>query len=216
MLEYRLCLLLQLWCLTVIYLYVRVSSFSPSTIVMFWRSCICMLEYRLCLLLQLWCLTVMYLYVRVSFLPPSTIVMFDGHVFCMLEYRLCLLLQLWCLTVMYLYVGVSSLPLSTIVMFDGHAFVSWGIVFASFNNCDVWRSCICMLEYCLCLLLLYHIILYTSHWSKIQLPLWITATTRRSLNHVGIYYLFKYTFKSFTKEMAAMYGMWYIKVKLCK
>jgi hypothetical protein len=172
MLEYRLCLLLQLWCLT---------------------SCICMLEYWLCLLLQLWCLTVMYLYVgvstlspstivmfdvmylyvRVSSLPPSTIVMFDGHVFvcwsivfvsfyncdvwrsciCMLEYRICLLLQLWCLTVMYLYVRVSTLSPYTIVMFDGHVFVSWSIDFVSFYNCDVWRSCICMLEYRLCLLL---------------------------------------------------------------
>ena len=133
-----------------------------------------MLEYRLCLPLQLWCLTVMYLYVRVSSLSPSTILMFDGHVFvcwsivfvslyncdiwrwciCMLEYRLCLLLQLWCLTVMYLYVRVSSsLSASTIVMFDGHIFVCWSIVFASFHNCDVWRSCICMLEYRLCLLL---------------------------------------------------------------
>ena len=132
-----------------------------------------MLEYRLCLLLQFWCLTVMYFYVRVSTLPPSTIVMFDGHVFvclsivfdslyncdiwrsciCMLEYRLCLLPQLWCLTVMYLYVGVSSLPPSTIVMFDGHVFVCWSIDFASFYNCDVWRSRICMLEYRLCLLL---------------------------------------------------------------
>jgi hypothetical protein len=138
-----------------------------------WRSCICMLEYRLCLLLQLWCLTVMYLYVGVSSLSPSIIVMFDGHVFvcwsivfisfyncdvwrsciCMLEYRLCLLLQLWCLTVMYLYVGVSTLPPSIIVMFDGHVFVCWSIDFASFYNCDVWRSCICMLEYRLCLLL---------------------------------------------------------------
>ena len=172
MLEYRLCLLLQLWCLTVMYLYVRVSSLS---------------------LLQLWCLTVMYLYVGVSSLSSSTIVMFDGHVFvcwsivfasfyncdvwrsciCMLEYRLCLLLQLWCVTVMYLYGGVSSLSLlqlwcltvmyiyvrvsslspSTIVMFDGHVFVCWSIVFVSFYNCDVWRSCICMLEYRLCLLL---------------------------------------------------------------
>ena len=35
MLKYRLCLLLQLLCLTVMYLYVRVSSLSPSTIVMF-------------------------------------------------------------------------------------------------------------------------------------------------------------------------------------
>jgi hypothetical protein len=132
-----------------------------------WRSCICMLEYRLCLLLQLWWLTVMYLYVRVSYVPPSTIVMFDGHVFvcrsidfasfyncddwrsciCMLEYRLCLLLQLWCLTVMYLYVRASSLLPSTIVMFDGHVFVCWSIVFVSSYNCDVWRSCICMLEY---------------------------------------------------------------------
>ena len=97
MLEYRLCLFLQLWCLTVMYLYDIVSSLSPSIIVMFdghvfvcwsidfasfynfyvWRSCICMLEYRFCLLLQLWCLTVMHLYVRVSSLPPSTIVMFD-------------------------------------------------------------------------------------------------------------------------------------------
>ena len=42
------------------YLYVRVSSLSPSTIVMF---------------------DVMYLYVRVSSLAPSIIVMFDGHVF---------------------------------------------------------------------------------------------------------------------------------------
>jgi hypothetical protein len=132
-----------------------------------------MLEYRLCLLPQLWCLTVMYLYVGVSSLPPSTIVMFDGHVFvcwsidfasfyncdvwrsciCMLEYRLWFPLQLWYFTVMYLYVGVSSLPPSTIVMFDGHVFVCWSIVFASFHNCDVWRSCICMLEYRLCLLL---------------------------------------------------------------
>ena len=132
-----------------------------------------MLEYRLCLPIQLWCLTVIYLYVRVSLLPSSTIVMFDGHVFvcwsivfassyncdgwrsciCMLQYRLCLLLQLWCLTVMYLHVGVSSLPSSTIVMFDGHVFVCWSIVFAYFYNCDVWRSCICMLEYRLCLLL---------------------------------------------------------------
>ena len=121
-----------------------------------------MLEYRLCLRLQFWCLTVMYVYVRVSSLSPYTIVMFDGHVFvcwsivfvslyncdiwrwciCMLEYRLCLLLQLWCLTVMYLYVRVSSsLSASTIVMFDGHIFVCWSIVFASFHNCDVWRSC---------------------------------------------------------------------------
>jgi hypothetical protein len=99
--------------------------------------------------------------------------MFDGHVFvcwsidfasfyncdvwrsciCMLEYRLCLLLQLWCLTVMYLYVRVSSLSHSTIVMFDGHVFVSWSIDFASFYNCHVWRSCISMLEYRLCLLI---------------------------------------------------------------
>jgi hypothetical protein len=71
----------------------------------------------------------------------------------MMEYRLCLLLQLWCLTVMYLYDGVSSLPTSTIVMFDGHVFVWWSIVFVSFYNCDVWRSCICMLEYRLWLLL---------------------------------------------------------------
>jgi hypothetical protein len=42
------------------YLYVRVSSLSTSTIVMF---------------------DVMYLYVGVSSLPPSIIVMFDGHVF---------------------------------------------------------------------------------------------------------------------------------------
>ena len=91
-----------------------------------------MLEYRLYLLLQLWCLT---------------------SCICMLEYRLCLLLQLWCLTVMYLYVRVSSLPPSTILMFDGHIFVCWSIDFASFYNCDVWRSCICMLEYRLCLLL---------------------------------------------------------------
>ena len=138
-----------------------------------WRSCICMLEYRLCLLLQLWSLTVRYLYVRVSSLSPSTIVMFDGQVFvcwsidfasfyncdvwrsgiCMLEYRLCLLLQLWGLTVMYLYVRISSLSPSIIVMFDGHVFVCWSIVFVSFYNCDVWRSCICMLEYRLCLLL---------------------------------------------------------------
>jgi predicted neutral ceramidase superfamily lipid hydrolase len=101
----------------------------------------------------------------VKTLPPSTIVMFDGHVFvcwsidfvsfyncdvwrscmCMLEYRLCLLLQLWCLTVMYLYVRVSSLSPSTIVLFDGHVFVCWSIVVVSFYNCDVWRSCICML-----------------------------------------------------------------------
>jgi hypothetical protein len=134
------------------YLYVRVSYVPPSTIVMFdghvfvcrsidfasfyncddWRSCICMLEYRLCLLLQLWCLTVMYLYVGVSSLPPSTIAMID---------------------VMYLYVGVSTLPPSTIVIFDGHVFVCWSIVFVSFYNCDGWRSCICMLEYRLCLLL---------------------------------------------------------------
>jgi hypothetical protein len=137
-----------------------------------WRSRICMLEYRLCLLLQLWCLTVMYLYVRVSTLPPSTIVMFDGHVFvcwsivfdslyncdiwrsciCMLEYRLCLLLQLWCLTVMYLYDRVSTLSPSTIVMIDSHVFVCLSIVFDSLYNCDIWRSCICMLEYRLCLL----------------------------------------------------------------
>jgi hypothetical protein len=137
-----------------------------------WRSRICMLEYRLCLLLQLWCLTVMYLYVRVSTLPPSTIVMFDGHVFvcwsivfdslyncdiwrsciCMLEYRLCLLLQLWCLTVMYLYDRVSTLSPSTIVMFDSHVFVCLSIVFDSLYNCDIWRSCICKLEYRLCLL----------------------------------------------------------------
>ena len=113
MLEYRLCLLLQLWCLTVMYLYVVWVSY-------------------LCLLLQLWCLTVMYLYVGVSSLPPSTIVMFDGHVF------VC-----W---------SIDFAP-STIVMFDGHVFVCWSIVFASFYNCDVWRSCICMLEYRLCLLL---------------------------------------------------------------
>ena len=42
------------------YLYVRVSTLPPSTIVMF---------------------DVMYLYVRVSSLPSSTIMMFDGHVF---------------------------------------------------------------------------------------------------------------------------------------
>ena len=71
----------------------------------------------------------------------------------MLEYRLCLFLQLWCLTVMYLYVGVSTLSPSIIVMFDGHVFVCWSTDFASFYNCDVWRSCICMLEYRLCLLL---------------------------------------------------------------
>jgi hypothetical protein len=58
-----------------------------------------------------------------------------------------------CLMVMYLYVGVSTLPPSTIVMFDGHVFVCWSIVFVSFYNCDVWQSCICMLEYRLCLLL---------------------------------------------------------------
>ena len=42
------------------YVYVRVSSLSLYTIVMF---------------------DVMYLYVRVSTLSPSTIVMFDGQVF---------------------------------------------------------------------------------------------------------------------------------------
>ena len=126
MLEYRLCLLLQLWCLTVMYLYVGVST--------------------LCLLLKLWCLTVMYLYARV-YRTLSCISMF--------EYRLCLLLQLWCLTVMYLYVRVSTLSPSTIVMFDGHVFVCYFEyrLCISFYNCDVWRSCICMLEYRLCLLL---------------------------------------------------------------
>jgi hypothetical protein len=137
MLEYRLCLLLQLWCLTSCFV-CRSIDFASFYNCDDWRSCICMLEYRLCLLLQLWCLTVRYLYVGVSSLPHSTIAMIDGHVFvcwsidfasfyncdvwrsciCMLEYRLCLLLQLWWLTVMYLYVRVSTLSPSTIVMFD--------------------------------------------------------------------------------------------------
>jgi hypothetical protein len=114
MLEYHLCLLLQLWCLTVVYLYVRVLTLSPSTIVMFnGHVFVCtIVEEGKDDTLTYKYMTVKHHNCRRRQRRYSNIQIHD-----------CQTLQLWCLTVMYLYVRVSSLPSSTIMMFDSHVFV---------------------------------------------------------------------------------------------
>jgi hypothetical protein len=133
MIRYRLCLLLQLWCL--------LTNTWPSNITIVEGGKDDTLTYKY--------MTVKYQNCRsrqrrwYSNIQIHAIVMFDGHIFvcwsivfasfyncyawrsciCMIRYRLCLLLQLWCLVVMYLYARVSSLPPFTIVMFEGHVFV---------------------------------------------------------------------------------------------